>query len=166
MAFVVSVGAFQVVAQEKKESERSRLVLNEGVKPHKGVDDIYIRFSKAYDDLNPKGVADLYTSDAAYLSPGSEIRIGRGYILNSFIRSFTSVSDREEKRMIDFRIHQRIIGKELGYDVGEFILTSVAKDGSKRTSRGKFVVVAVEQEYGIWRFQVDGYSNIEERQNN
>ena len=46
-----------------------------GVKPHKGIDEIYRKFSKAYDDLDAKAVANLYTDNAAYLSPGSDIRI-------------------------------------------------------------------------------------------
>lgn len=131
-----------------------------GVKSHNGIDNIYRKFSKAYDDLDPAAVANLYTDDAAYLSPGSEITIGRDTILANFTRSFASVKERKIKWKITFRIVQREVGDDLGYDVGIYSLTATQEDGGSRTDRGKFVVVTKKGKDGVWRFQVDGYSDL------
>lgn len=135
-------------------------VYDPGVKPHKGIDEIYRKFSKAYDDLDAKAVADLYTGNAAYLSPGSEIRIGNDRILESFTRSFESVKNRKERRSIRFRIFQREVVGDLGYDVGIYTLTATGSDGESRTDRGKYVVVTKKGSDGKWRFAVDGYSGL------
>lgn len=156
--------AAAVCAQEAADAGSGRLVLEAGVEPHKEIDEIYRRFSKAYDDLDPNAVANLYTESASYLSPGSEIRIGRGHILESFTRSFRSVKERRSSREIRFRIVQRDVQGGLGFDVGLFILTSREADGSTRTSTGKFVTVTKRGEDGVWRFQVDGYSDVSDGQ--
>lgn len=139
---------------------QERLTLDPGVEAHKGIDEIYRKFSKAYDDLDPAGVADLYTESAAYLSPGSDVRFGRDAVLDSFTRSFDSVRTRKLTWRITFRILQREVGEDLGYDVGIYSLTTTPEEGASRTDRGKFVVVTRKGKDGIWRFQVDGYSDM------
>ncbi|HUF03920.1 MAG TPA: SgcJ/EcaC family oxidoreductase [Aridibacter sp.] len=139
---------------------QARLTLDPGVEPHKGIDEIYKKFSKAYDDLDPAGVADLYTESAAYLSPGTVITIGRETILSNFTRTFDSVRSRKLKWKINFRIVQREAGENLGYDIGIYSLTATQEDGASRTDRGKFVVVTKKGKDGVWRFQVDGYSDM------
>ncbi|REJ78401.1 MAG: DUF4440 domain-containing protein [Acidobacteria bacterium] len=159
-AFVfASLGAF-AAAQSAKGPDKARLILEDGVAPHSGVDSIYTRFSKAYDELDAKLVASLYTDDAAYLSPGSDIRIGNDKILESFSRSFASVKQRNLKWDISFRIVQREVGDELGFDVGIYSLTTTQPNGESRIDRGKFVVITKLGKDGIWRFQVDGYSDM------
>ena len=66
-------------------------VLDEGVLPHEGLDEIYRRFSEGYKKLNPAAVANLYTETAAYLAPRKEIEIGRARVLASFAEFFDSV---------------------------------------------------------------------------
>ncbi|MCO6512496.1 MAG: SgcJ/EcaC family oxidoreductase [Aridibacter famidurans] len=139
---------------------QERLTLDPGVEAHKRIDGIYAKFSKAYDDLDPSAVANLYTEDAAYLSPGSEITVGRDTILANFTRSFESVKSRKLKWQISFRIVQRQVAGDLGYDVGIYTLTATQADGASRTDRGKFVVVTTKGKDGVWRFQVDGYSDL------
>lgn len=79
------------------------LVLDEGVASHKGLDEIYRRFSEGYKKLDPAAVANLYTETAAYLVPGTEIEIGREKILASFTKFFDSVKQRNGRLEISFR---------------------------------------------------------------
>ena len=141
-------------------AQTDELTLEEGVKPHKGIDAIYKDFSKSYRELNPELVASLYAKDAAYLSPGSEITNGRDSILANFTRSFKRSKDSGRNMTISFHIFQRMVEKNLGYDVGVYTL-KYYKDGKMLSEhRGKFVVIAVKEKDGKWRFQVDGYSDI------
>lgn len=66
---------------------------------------------------------------------------------------------------ISFQIFQRKVDKNLGYDVGIYTITQF-KDGKKLGSgEGKFIVVAVKEKDGKWRFQVDGYNNLKPENN-
>ncbi|QQS41857.1 MAG: SgcJ/EcaC family oxidoreductase [Acidobacteriota bacterium] len=152
-AAILFLGTFIVSAQAYPEHDP-------GVKPHAGIDGIYAKFSKAYDDLEPAGVANLYTDDAAYLSPGSDVMIGRDKILSNFTSFFESVKARKRKLDIRFRILQREVGDGLGYDIGIYTITSTGADGTSTVNRGKFVVVTKKGKDGVWRFQVDGFSDL------
>jgi hypothetical protein len=77
LLFILAVPA--VFAQSSPE-----LSLEKGVAPHAKIDDIYRRFSEAYKKLDARTVANLYTDDAFYLSPGSDIKRGREKILAVF----------------------------------------------------------------------------------
>lgn len=146
------------LAQTESDRIGGQPLLDSGVKTHAGIDEIYAKFSKAYDDLEPAGVANLYTEDAAYLSPGSDVMIGRDSILANFTSFFDSVKTRKRKLDIKFRILQRQVGKDLGYDIGIYTITSTGADGTSTVNRGKFVVVTKKGKDGVWRFQVDGFS--------
>ena len=141
-------------------AQKAPLVLEKGVESHARIDAIYAKFSESYKTLNPELVASLYTKDAAYLSPGSEITKGRDAILANFTRSFERSKKEGRNLTISFNIIQRKVEKNLGYDVGVYTL-NYYKDGKMLSEhKGKFVVVAVKGKDGKWRFQVDGYSNI------
>lgn len=65
---------------------------------------------------------------------------------------------------ISFQIFQRKVDKSLGYDVGIYTIRQY-KDGKEvGMGQGKFVVVAVKEKNGKWRFQVDGYSDLKPAQ--
>jgi uncharacterized protein (TIGR02246 family) len=134
--------------------------LDEGVAAHKGLDEIYGRFSEGYKKLDPAAVANLYTETAAYLSPGDEIDIGRGKILATFTKMFDSTRQRNGRLEISFRIAQRQAVQDMAYDVGIYTLTSFRENGETRVSRGKFFVVAKPDKDGVWRFQVDGFNDL------
>jgi len=153
-------GTTCVSAQAENSENLHRISLASGVERHQGIDEIYIKFSKAYDLLDASMVADRYTETAAYLSPGSDIRIGRDKILSSFSSSFENSRKAGNTRKISFHIVQREVSGDLGFDVGIFTLTSTEKSGASRTFRGKFVVVTKKGKDGVWRFQVDGYSDL------
>ncbi len=154
VSLIVSLSSLFVSAQN------SELILEKGVKQHSGIDEIYKTFSAGYRTLKPELVANLYTVDAAYLSPGGEIRFSRDEILKSFTRFFTNVKETDRNMTIKFQIFQRKVEKNLGYDVGVYTL-NYYKDGKMLSEhKGKFVVVAVKGKDKKWRFQVDGYSDI------
>jgi uncharacterized protein (TIGR02246 family) len=135
-------------------------VLDEGVAPHSGLDEIYRRFAEGYKKLDPAVVANLYSENAAYLAPGKKIEIGRPRVLATFTEFFDSVRQKNGRLEISFRILQRQAEQNLAYDVGAYTLTSFNDKGESQTSKGKFVVVGKREKDGIWRFQVDGYSDL------
>jgi uncharacterized protein (TIGR02246 family) len=135
-------------------------VLDEGVAPHTGLDEIYRRFSEGYKKLDPAAVANLYTETAAYIQPGKEIEIGRAKVLETFTKFFDSVRQKNGRVEISFQIAQRQAEQNMAYDVGIYTLTSFNDKGESRTSKGKFFVVAKPEKDGGWRFQVDGYNDL------
>jgi uncharacterized protein (TIGR02246 family) len=147
-------------------AQNSELVLNDGVKSHKEIDAIYKIFSDGYRTLKPEMVANLYSTDAAYLSPNDDITNGRKAILENFTGFFNNMKERGQNMTISFQIFQRKVEKSLGYDVGIYTI-DFFKDGEKvGESKGKFVVVAVKEKDGKWYFQVDGYSGLKPTENN
>jgi uncharacterized protein (TIGR02246 family) len=136
------------------------LVLDEGVAPHNGLDEIYGRFSEGYKKLDAAAVANLYTETAAYLAPGQNLDIGRQKVVETFTKFFDSVRQRNGRLEISFRIAQRQAEQNLAYDVGIYTLSSFNDKGESRTSKGKFFVVAKPEKDGAWRFQVDGYNDL------
>lgn len=141
-------------------AQGSDLSLDTGVKPHAGIDAIYRDFSEAYRTLNFDLVAGLYAESAAYLVPDQEIMTGRESIRSSFRGFFESVKGDSRNMTISFRIVQRKVDREIGYDVGIYTLR-MFKDGKETGSgQGKFVVVAVKEKDAKWRFEVDGYSDL------
>ncbi len=146
-------------------AQNSELNLEKGVKPHKGIDAIYKTFSDGYRTLKPEMVANLYTEDAAYLSPDDDITNGREAILDNFASFFNNIKNNGQTMTISFQIFQRKVEKNIGYDVGIYTIRFY-KDGKEvAESKGKFVVVAVKGKDNKWRFQVDGYSGLKPQEN-
>ncbi len=141
------------------------LTLEKGVAPYPGLDKVYQQFSEGYRKLDPAQVANLYTETAAYLAPGGEIQTGQPKILENFQSFFDSVKKQNGKMEIKFRIVQRQVDQNLAYDVGIYTLISTNEKGESRQGKGKFVVVATREKTGVWRFQVDGYSDLPREQN-
>ena len=153
LSFLLFV-SFNINAQD------SELILEKGVSPHKEIDAIYKTFSEAYRTLDVEKVTNLYSETAAYLPPDNEILQGRAAIRPTFQSFFDYIKNEGRTMTISFRIFQRKIDKELAYDVGIYTIRQ-SKDGKElNTGQGKFVVVAVKEKDGKWRFQVDGYSGL------
>ena len=160
---LIGIGFFVLLtnfAAPAPAAETTALTLDAGVAPHKGLDEIYARFSEGYKKLDPAMVANLYTETAAYLVPGQEMDIGRPKVLDGFTKFFDSVKQRNSRLEISFQVVQRQVEQNLAYDVGIFTLTSFDEKGEPRPSKGKFVVVAKPEKDGVWRFQVDGYNDL------
>ena len=152
--------AFVLFAQMVPAQSAAELTLEPGVERHQGLDDVYRRFSEGYRKLDAAQVAGLYGETAAYLAPGDDIQIGRQKILENFRGFFDSVRKQNGRLSISFRIVQRQVDKNLAYDVGIYTLVSTDQKGASRKGTGKFVVVAKREKDDVWRFQVDGYSDL------
>lgn len=155
LVIVLLFGSFAVNAQTDE------LVLEKGVSAHKEIDAIYKSFSEAYRTLDTEKVANLYAENAAYLAPDNDILQGREAIRPTF-RSFFDWIKKEGRTMtISFQILQRKAETNLAFDVGIYTIRQF-KDGKPigTEGKGKFVVVAVREKDGKWRFQVDGYSDL------
>ncbi len=151
-----------MVAAQSPEKE---LVLETGVAPHAKIDDVYRRFSDAYRKLDADAVTNLYTDDALYLAPDSDIERGREKIRANFSGFFNSVKTSGGSLAISFQILERRVSGDLAYDVGIYTLAQ-KRGGEARSSQGKFVVVARQMKSGEWRFQVDAYNNLPATQSN
>jgi ketosteroid isomerase-like protein len=136
------------------------LSFDAGAKPHAGLDAVYAKFSKAYRELDHELVGGLYSSDASYLVPDQNILIGRDKIIPTFKSFFDYVRERKGRMTISFKIVQRRVSGDMAYDVGIYTLTQYDSAGKGSTGQGKFVVVAVKEKSGEWKFQVDGYSDL------
>ena len=141
-------------------AQNSELILEKGVPAHKEIDAIYKTFSEAYRTLDVEKVANLYSENAAYLPPDNDILQGRAEIRPTFKSFFDYIKNEGRTMTISFQIFQRKVDKNLAYDVGIYTIRQY-KDGKEiGTGQGKFVVVAVKEKDGKWRFQVDGYSEL------
>ena len=157
VCFIVGLLGAPVFAQGKD------LTLDPGVKPHAGLDGIYLQFVEGYRTLKPELVSDLYTDDALYLAPGGEIDRGHARIAQIFRESFDKVRRDGAKLDLTFRIVQRRLAGDMAYDVGEYTYTRTVAGKAPVTARGKFVVVALKGKDRKWKFQVDGYSGINQK---
>lgn len=137
------------------------LTLEKGVAAHAEIDAIYRTFSDAYRTLDVEKVANLYSETAAYLVPNNDILQGRDAIRPTFRSFFEWVKNEGRTMTISFQIVQRKADKNLAYDVGIYTIRQY-KDGKQvgDAGQGKFIVVAVREKDGKWRFQVDGYSDL------
>ena len=142
-------------------AQESDLLLDSGVPPHDAIDALYGQFSRAYRTLDADIVSHLYTSNAFYMTPGSAVGRGRAYIRDDFARSFASVKDKGENMEIRFQILDRQVSNHLATDVGVYTVTRKGKNG-QRSDKGKFVVIALREKDGKWRFQTDIYNDIKE----
>jgi uncharacterized protein (TIGR02246 family) len=135
------------------------LALDQGVKPHAGIDAVYGTFSEAYRKLDAQMVTDLYSENAAYLEPDAPVKFGREEIKKIFAGFFDYTKNNGNNITISFRILRRKANALMGYDVGIYTIATF-KDGQKISEgQGKFVVVAVKKGK-VWQFDVDGYSGL------
>lgn len=142
-------------------AQNPELVLEKGVAEHKEIDKIYKTFSEAYRTLDAEKVTNLYSETAAYLPPDNDILQGRAEIRPTFKSFFDYIKNEGRTMTISFQIFQRKVDKNLAFDVGIYTIRQF-KDGKEigTPGQGKFVVVAVKEKDGKWRFQVDGYSGL------
>lgn len=147
-------------ASAQTKAEPQSLTRDQGVAAHAGLDDIYRRFTEGYRKLDAAQVAGLYTEDALYLAPGADLQRGRGAIEGQFAGFFRTVQSEGARLEIAFQIVARQVSNDLAYDVGIYTLTRLKEGEPPRSGRGKFVTVARRDRDRMWRFQVDGYSDL------
>jgi len=147
-------------------AQTSELVLEKSVAAHKGIDAIYRQFSESYRTLDAEKVINLYTETAAYLPPNDDLLQGRDKVRAVFTPFFDTVKKDGQTMTISFQIFQRKVDKNLAYDVGIYTLRSYKNGKEIGSGNGKFVVIAVKEKDGVWRFQVDGYSGLKPAKRN
>lgn len=153
--------SFLLFISSNANAQNSELTLEKGVPAHKEIDAVYKTFSEAYRTLDADLVTNLYSETAAYLPPNDDILQGRAAIRPTFQSFFDHIKNEGRTMTISFQIIQRKVDKNLAYDVGIYTIRQ-SKDGKQvgQPGQGKFVVVAVKEKDGKWRFQVDGYNNL------
>lgn len=141
-------------------SSQRPLTLDTGVAAHAGIDAVYARFSQAYRTMDASLVAAQYSDTAAYLAPRKPIGFGRTRIEADFSRFFADVKGRGDRLEISFRIMQRRVQGNLGYDVGIYSLDAISGERTPKRSHGKFVTVVRRAPDGRWHFDVDAYNDL------
>ena len=142
-----------------KAQRAETLILDKGVKMHKEIDEIYRKFTVAYKNLDVDLVANLYTENANYLASGNLILDGRAKIRENFAEFFENVKKDGNTMEISFRILQREVDKNLGYDVGIYTLKTFKTGKENGAGKGKFVVITKKIGKN-WCFQYDSYSGL------
>jgi ketosteroid isomerase-like protein len=116
-------------------------------------DAAYGRFSEGYRTADAAMVANLYTEDAFYLQPGTDVLRGRAAILAAFDAFLGPFRARGEAGpAITFEFLERRIAGDIGYDIGYYLF-----DGLRA---GKFTVLWRRDADGVWRIHSDGYSGL------
>lgn len=67
---------------------------------------------------------------------------------------------------ISFQLIRRKVEENTGYDTGIYTIRYYRVAQKLGQSKGKFVVVAVKEKDGKWRFQGDGYSALKAQEYN
>lgn len=116
-------------------------------------DAAYARFTEGYRTADAAMVANLYTEDAFYLQPDSDVLRGRPAVLAAFEAFLGPFRERGEPGPdISFEFLERRIAGDIGYDIGYYLFFGQRS--------GKFTVVWRRDADGVWRIRSDGYSGL------
>lgn len=122
---------------------------------------VYARFTEAYRKADPAMVAALYTEDAFYLQPSSDVLVGRAAVLGVFDRFLTPIAQKAAPGpAIYFEILERVIDGSHGWDVGYYRMGPPGVDSAATKRAGKFIVLWRKDRDGQWRIHADGYSGL------
>jgi len=122
---------------------------------------VYARFSQAYKEADAEKVANLYTEDAYYLQPNSEVIQGRDSVLALFQRMLDPIRQQQKPGpAIYFDILERKMSGSLGWDVGYYRIGPPGADSASSKRGGKFIVLWRKDRDGQWRIHADGYSGL------
>jgi ketosteroid isomerase-like protein len=125
---------------------------------------VYARFTQAYQQADAEQVANLYTEDAYYLQPNSEVLQGRDSVLAVFRRFLDPIRQQQKPGpAIYFDILERKISGSMGWDVGYFRMGPPGADSASTKRGGKFIVLWRKDRDGQWRIHADGYSGLPQR---
>lgn len=122
--------------------------LAEGAK--EAIEQAAIAWETAFNAADGKGIAALYTEDAALLPPGAARVDGKAAIAEFWqgaIDSGLADADLEVVEVTEFG--------DLAYEVGEVSLTAPAADEERTTMTGKYIVIWQRGDDGVWRLHRD-----------
>ena len=143
-------------------AQSDALTLEDGVMANESIDSLYQQFSNAYSDLDTSQFKSIYAQDAYYLQPKAHHFKGIDALIeNGFAGWFGWMKEGNGTLSISFRIIERELQENLGYDIGYYKVIQKRPEEEDEISEGKFVVVTKKQDNGEWRFQVDAYNDIE-----
>ncbi|MEZ5305899.1 MAG: hypothetical protein R2684_02015 [Pyrinomonadaceae bacterium] len=154
VSLMLLFASVSILGQEKM------LVLEEGIKSHKGIDSIYSDFTKSYQTLDSTLASGLYTENAIYAAPGRDFVRGRPEIKQVFESFFKQVKDSGRTMDIRFRVLKRNVEKRSGFDVGIYEIRQFEGGSEVGRSQGKFGVALKRDRDGKWRFDVDIYNDV------
>lgn len=158
LLFLCSASPHAAIAQAPPAADV--LTFAPGAAASADVDGIYRRFRAAYRGLDLEAAANLYTDDAMYLAPESEIVRGRPAIRKIFEGLFSAVKQRGGQLDITFHILDRRSAGGVTYDVGIYTLKTTGNGGEANSFPGKFVTISRKSPDGVWRFQLDSYNSL------
>lgn len=122
--------------------------LAEGAK--EAIEQAAMAWETAFNAADGKGIAALYTEDAALLPPGAARVDGKAAIAEFWqgaIDSGLADADLEVVEVTEFG--------DLAYEVGEVSLTAPAADEERTTMTGKYIVIWQRGDDGVWRLHRD-----------
>ena len=121
-------------------------------------DAVYAQFTDGYKRADAKAVADLYASNAFYLTPGGNIENGHSFILGEFQRYLGRFKPGAGPN-IAFRIVDRQVSGDLAHDIGYIMMnngqTPLAAD---EAPGAKFAVLWKRDASGAWKIFADTYN--------
>ena len=126
----------------------------------------YRRLTQAYQSLDADRMAEVYTEDSFYISPGKrrEIIQGRDQIRALYQHYFAKVKKHDAKLQIRFRLVDRLIDSNTVSDIGYYLVTITPPEESKQPIKlhsGKFLITARKQPDGQWAFWADSNSDVD-----
>lgn len=114
------------------------------------IDEAAMAWESAFNAGDGKGVAELYTEDAALFPPGAERVDGKAAIAGFWqgaIDAGLADADLETVEVVE--------AGDLAYEVGNVTLSAPTSDGDRVPVSGKYIVVWQHGEDGAWRLHRD-----------
>jgi len=114
------------------------------------IDEAAMAWESAFNAGDGKGVAELYTEDAALFPPGAERVDGKAAIAEFWqgaIDSGLADADLETVEVVE-------VG-DLAYEVGNVTLSAPTTEGERAPVSGKYIVVWQQADDGTWRLHRD-----------
>lgn len=114
------------------------------------IDEAAMAWESAFNAADGKGVAELYTEDAALFPPGAERVDGKAAIAEFWqgaIDSGLADADLETVEVVE--------AGDLAYEVGNVSLSAPIADGERVPVSGKYIVVWQHEGDGAWRMHRD-----------
>jgi uncharacterized protein (TIGR02246 family) len=114
------------------------------------IDEAAMAWESAFNAGDGKGVAELYTEDAALFPPGAERVDGKAAIAEFWqgaIDAGLADADLETVEVVE--------AGDLAYEVGNVTLSAPTSDGERAPVSGKYIVVWQQEGDGAWRLHRD-----------